>query len=104
VKSDMTSDIRRAASKFSRRTSQDKVVRRENIIGWLFVIPALVMYTIFVLVPLLMSIRYSFVRWNGIGPMTWVGLDNYITVLEDPDLLGTVFNAFRLVVFFSFIP
>jgi len=100
----MTSDIRRAASKFSRRTSQDKVVRRENIIGWLFVIPALVMYTIFVLVPLLMSIRYSFVRWNGIGPMTWVGLDNYITVLEDPDLLGTVFNAFRLVVFFSFIP
>src|SRR5690606_34706593 len=88
----------------SRRTSQDKVVRRENIIGWLFVIPALVMYTIFVLVPLLMSIRYSFVRWNGIGPMTWVGLDNYITVLEDPDLLGTVFNAFRLVVFFSFIP
>ena len=100
----MTSDIRRAASKFSRRTSQDKVVRRENIIGWLFVIPALGMYTIFVLVPLLMSIRYSFVRWNGIGPMTWVGLDNYITVLEDPDLLGTVFNAFRLVVFFSFIP
>ena len=100
----MTSDSRRAASKFSRRTSQDKVVRRENIIGWLFVIPALVMYTIFVLVPLLMSIRYSFVRWNGIGPMTWVGLDNYITVLEDPDLLGTVFNAFRLVVFFSFIP
>lgn len=100
----MTSDIRRAASKFYRRTSQDKVVRRENIIGWLFVIPALVMYTIFVLVPLLMSIRYSFVRWNGIGPMTWVGLDNYITVLEDPDLLGTVFNAFRLVVFFSFIP
>lgn len=100
----MTSDIRHAASKFSRRTPQDKAVRRENIIGWLFVIPAFVMYTIFVLVPLLMSIRYSFVRWNGIGSMTWVGLDNYITVLEDPDLLGTVFNAFRLVVFFSFIP
>lgn len=100
----MTSDIRRAASEFSRRTSQNKAVRRENVIGWLFAIPALVMYGIFVLVPLLMSIRYSFLRWNGIGPMTWVGLDNYIAVLKDPDLLGTVFNALRLVVFFSFIP
>ena len=36
--------------------------------------------------------------------MTWVGLKNYRTVLEVPDLLGTIFNAFRLVVFFSFIP
>ncbi len=51
-----------------------------------------------------MSIQYSFVRWNGIGEMTWVGLKNYATVLEVPDLLGTIFNAFRLVVFFSFIP
>lgn len=100
----MTSDIRRAATAFSRQTARSKVVRRENIIGWLFAIPALSMYAVFVLLPLLMSIRYSFVRWNGIGPMTWVGLDNYITVLEDPDLLGTVFNALRLVVFFSLIP
>jgi len=36
--------------------------------------------------------------------MTWVGLKNYQTVLEDPDLLGTIFNAFRLVIFFSIIP
>jgi len=57
-----------------------------------------------VLLPLVLSIRYSFFRWNGIGPMTWVGLDNYATVLKDPDLLITIFNAFQLVVFFSFIP
>ncbi|MEP6989079.1 MAG: sugar ABC transporter permease, partial [Chloroflexota bacterium] len=62
------------------------------------------MYAIFVLLPLLMSIQYSFFRWNGITAMTWVGLKNYITVLEDPDLLGTIFNAFRLIIFFSIIP
>lgn len=74
------------------------------MIGWLFVLPALVMYALFVLLPLLLSVRYSFFRWDGIGSMTWVGLDNYARVLEDPDLLGTIFNAFKLVVFFSFIP
>jgi len=62
------------------------------------------MYAVFVLLPFLMSVHYSFFSWNGIGPMTWVGLKNYMTVLEVPDLLETIINAFRLVVFFSFIP
>ena len=99
-----TSDNRPAAPNVSRQTSFQQGARREHLIGWLFVLPALVMYAVFVLLPLLMSIQYSFVRWNGIGQMTWVGLDNYVRVLEDPDLLGTIFNSLRLVVFFSFIP
>ncbi len=67
-------------------------------------LPALAMYGLFVLQPLVLTIEYSFYKWNGVGPATWVGLSNYSTVLNDPDLLETIFNAFRLVVFFSFIP
>ncbi|MBA3873122.1 MAG: sugar ABC transporter permease [Anaerolineae bacterium] len=100
----ITSDNRTAASTISQPISTKKGIRRDTIIGWLFVVPALVMYAIFVLLPLLMSIQYSFFRWNGITAMTWVGLKNYITVLEDPDLLGTISNAFRLIIFFSIIP
>jgi raffinose/stachyose/melibiose transport system permease protein len=100
----MTSENLPAASVVSRRISLNQGNRRETLIGWLFVLPALLMYATFVLLPLLLSIQYSFFRWNGIGPMTWVGLKNYQTVLDDPDLLGTIFNAFKLVVFFSFIP
>jgi raffinose/stachyose/melibiose transport system permease protein len=62
------------------------------------------MYAAFVLVPFLLTIVYSFHRWNGIGPMTWVGLKNYVTVFQVPDLIGTIFHAFWLVVWFSFIP
>ncbi|MDI9641560.1 sugar ABC transporter permease [Geitlerinema splendidum] len=99
-----TSDIRPAVSKISRRAALFRAARREAIIGWLFVAPALFMYALFVLLPLLMSIQYSFFRWNGIGQMTWVGLDNYTRVLSDPNLLATIFNSLRLIVFFSFIP
>lgn len=99
----LTADKRPAASTSSRQAT-GKVVRRENIIGWLFALPALLMYAFFVLLPLCMSIYYSFFRWDGIGPMTWVGLRNYTTVLQDSDLLGTIINAFQLVVWFSFIP
>jgi raffinose/stachyose/melibiose transport system permease protein len=104
VKATVASDNRVVAPVFSRRTAHGGVVRRENLIGWLFVLPALLMYAVFVLLPLLLSIQYSFYRWNGVGPATWVGLKNYVTVFQVPDLLGTIVNAFWLVVWFSLIP
>ena len=70
----------------------------------MFVLPALSMYALFVLQPLVLTVQYSFYRWDGIGPATWVGLSNYATVLSDPDMRETILNAFRLVVFFSLIP
>jgi raffinose/stachyose/melibiose transport system permease protein len=88
----------------SRRTYPSKRVRRETFVGWLFTLPALFMYAFFVLVPFLLTILYSFFRWNGVGPMTWVGVKNYVSVFQVPNLIGTIFNAFWLVVWFSFIP
>jgi raffinose/stachyose/melibiose transport system permease protein len=98
------SDNRTALPPPAQASAANKRIRRDTAIGWLFVLPALIMYAAFVLGPLLMSIQYSFFRWNGITAMTWVGLRNYASVLEDPDLLGTIFNALRLIIFFSFIP
>jgi raffinose/stachyose/melibiose transport system permease protein len=101
----MTTDSLPAAPALSRRTFPHRGVRRkETIAGWLFAMPAVLMYAMFVLLPLVLSIQYSFFRWNGISPMTWVGLRNYQTILEVPNLLGSIVNAFELVVFFSFIP
>jgi raffinose/stachyose/melibiose transport system permease protein len=100
----MKSDNGSVAPTFSRRFFLKRMVRRETIIGWLFVLPALVMYALFVLQPLVLTIRYSFYKWNGVGPMTWVGLKNYETVFQVPNLIGTISNAFWLVVWFSFIP
>jgi len=79
-------------------------IRHEPIISWSFVLPALFMYALFVLVPLVLSVFYSFFRWNGVGPMTWVGLKNYFTSVQFPNLFGSIFNAFKLIIFFSFIP
>ncbi|WFE40873.1 sugar ABC transporter permease [Micromonospora sp. WMMD998] len=72
--------------------------------GWLWVLPALLMYGFFVLRPLLLTVQYSFYRWNGIGAATWAGLDNYVTVFTDRDLLKIIGNAFILIIFFSFVP
>ena len=88
----------------ARRIPWTRRVRRQTLVGWLFVLPALVMYGLFVLQPLVLTVQYSLYRWDGVGPATWVGLSNYVTVLSEPRLLETLFNAFRLVLFFSLIP
>ncbi|MGZ8566015.1 MAG: carbohydrate ABC transporter permease [Actinomycetota bacterium] len=95
---------RTSAPRATRRIPSITGVRRESLVGWLFALPALLMYGVFVLQPLVLTVQYSFYRWDGVGPATWVGLSNYGTVLRDPDLLGTIFNSLKLVVFFSFIP
>lgn len=87
-----------------RRALGSPRARRQTLVGWLFVLPALAVYAVFVLQPLALTVQYSFYRWDGFGPATWVGLRNYASVLTDPNLLGTIFNALRLVIFFSLIP
>ncbi|PZS35203.1 MAG: sugar ABC transporter permease [Pseudonocardiales bacterium] len=72
--------------------------------GWLWVLPALGMYGTFVLVPVAQTIHFSFYDWDGIGPSTWVGLDNYAKVLTDPALFNSILHAFVLILYFTVLP
>jgi ABC-type sugar transport system permease subunit len=49
----------------------------------LFVIPALVLYALFVLWPLASSLYYAFTDWDGIGQPRWIGLANFRRALGD---------------------
>ncbi len=72
--------------------------------GWLFLLPALAAYGLFVLWPLVTSFRYSLYAWDGVGPAKWVGIANYRTVFSDPTLLSVLGHAFELMIYFSAIP
>src|SRR5829696_6261966 len=46
--------------------------------------PALLMFLGFVIFPVLMAAYYGFYRWKGFGvPTNFVGLQNYVTILQD---------------------
>jgi raffinose/stachyose/melibiose transport system permease protein len=91
------------AATTSRRRAH-RARRRGAWLGWLFAAPAIMMYAIFVLRPLLSTVQYSLYKWDGIGPSTWVGLGNYGKLFTDPDLFGSILNAFKLIIFFSLAP
>lgn len=66
--------------------------------------PAVLAYVVFVIRPIAMTVQYSFYKWDGITPATWAGLSNYVAVLHNPELSGSIVNAFKLILFFSFVP
>jgi raffinose/stachyose/melibiose transport system permease protein len=90
---------RASASRVLRRGARDARLR-----GWLFLMPALAAYGLFVLWPLVTSFRYSLFKWDGVARAQWVGLANYKTVFSNPVLLSVLGHAFQLMIYFSAIP
>lgn len=78
--------------------------KRSAWAGWLFALPALVMFVVFELYPILTAVQYSLYDWDGIGVAVPAGLDNYRRVFSEPQLLVSIIHAFILIVFFSFVP
>ncbi|GAA5035173.1 ABC transporter permease subunit [Terrabacter aeriphilus] len=72
--------------------------------GWLFALPALVMYAVFELYPIVTAVQYSFFDWDGISASTPVGLANYTRVFTEPQLLASIVHSFILIIFFTFLP
>jgi raffinose/stachyose/melibiose transport system permease protein len=57
----------------------------------LFLLPALILYLVFVVFPILQAVHFSFFKWNGLKPLTdFIGLGNYQRALADPIFQGAV--------------
>lgn len=57
----------------------------------IFVIPSLLLYTFFSILPILLGIYYSFTNWNGIARnYKFIGLDNYKRMFTDARFLRAV--------------
>lgn len=49
-----------------------------------FIAPALFFYIVFLVIPIVRTVQFSFFSWDGASPdMLFVGLDNYARMLED---------------------
>lgn len=72
--------------------------------GWVYALPALLFYGVFNLRPVLENVWYSFYQWDGIGASRWIGLQNYVDVFREPQLLASLLHAVYLIIFFTALP
>jgi len=57
---------------------------KTNPVAYLFILPTLVLFGIFVIWPLFQTVYLSFNSWNGIGAIEFTGLKNYAEFFTDP--------------------
>lgn len=68
--------------------------RRENFWRIVLLGPALIVFAVFVVWPLVDSFRYSVTNWNGFDPnYDFVGLDNFARIFRDPEFLNAIINT-----------
>jgi len=68
---------------------------REDLAGWGFVLPFLIVYGLFILWPILLQLRMSFFDWSlaGVGTNTFLGLRNYTELFGDPDFWASLWHT-----------
>lgn len=69
-------------------------IKRKDVVGWLIMLPTILLFAFFVWEPLLESIRLSLYTANGIRLERFVGFENFIRVLKHPDFLAAFSNTF----------
>lgn len=71
--------------------------------GTLFILPAMILYCLFVFYPFVRSIYYSFTMWDMIRKPVFIGLDNYEYLFKDRKMVSAAVNTFAMAVFGLFI-
>lgn len=59
-----------------------KVLRDKKAIA-LFLSPALLVYSVLVMIPIALTFYYSVLDWDGLGKKRWIGLGNFAKLMRD---------------------
>ena len=79
--------------------SKSKIRRRENIQGWLSVLPVLAVLAAVRGVPMAAAVVKSFTNWDGILKSDFVGFQNYINILAKGEFWGLLENNLVILIF-----
>ncbi|MBU2994624.1 sugar ABC transporter permease [Octadecabacter sp. 1_MG-2023] len=90
-------------------TTQNRSWYRRNEIAvtpWLFLLPGILFFAFYVIIPIFQSVWISFHEWDGLGEKTWVGTANYERLLGGDRKFETSFwnNLKWLVLYLLAIP
>ncbi len=76
--------------------------RREAVVGYLFILPTYIGFVIFILYPLIESVRISFLEFSILRDSTYIGLENYARMLGDSRLRIVYMNTIIFTLFAVF--
>jgi multiple sugar transport system permease protein len=72
--------------------------RRQNLIAYSFILPNLLGFATFTLLPMVFSLGLAFMNWDGANVVTWAGLENFRELLDDETFRIALTNTFYYVI------
>ncbi len=81
------------------RRHMKKLINREDTAGYIFTLPFTLGFLFFMVVPMGISLYYSFCNYDILSAPTFVGLANYKQMLTD----GTFWQTVKVTFFFAFV-
>lgn len=79
-------------------------VVRGRFTPYLYLLPALIVYGIFLLYPVMRTGQFSLYEWSGFGASEFVGLANYADLVTDKRFLAAIGHALYLILFYAIAP
>lgn len=71
------------------------------IVGFLFILPAIVLHGIVVFIPSVASILLAFTRWSGLGKPEFIGLQNFIDIFTHDEVFKlTLVNNIKWIILY----
>jgi multiple sugar transport system permease protein len=75
-----------------------------KISPFVFLAPAVILFGLFVIWPIIQSIYISFTEWSGFGEKTWIGLENYRELFRDTRFHTSILNNVKWLVLMMLAP
>ncbi len=71
-----------------------RVRYRQEFWAWVFLAPGLLYFMVFLIIPLIASMYLSFTDWDILTPPKWIGLANYVELLQNQIIQRSIVNTF----------
>ena len=73
--------------------TSSRLQRRWNFWGYLFILPNFLGFLLFMLVPIIMALVFSFTNYDVISQMDFVGINNYVGLFTDDQFITSLLNT-----------
>ena len=78
---------------------------QRRLAPWLFLAPGILIFLLYVIFPIVQSVWISFYDWDGLGEARWIGIQNYVDLLDDDSFYTSLKNnVIWLVLYLLAIP
>ena len=64
-----------------------------KVVPYLYILPNMLLFLTFMIIPIFMTFYYSLMKWNGMGRAKWIGMENYFYIFRDEVFLKSLWNT-----------